>query len=47
MRLAAGAATISFHREIASCLAEVDMVCREIRSLLLNNGLEEAGFAVE
>jgi serine/threonine-protein kinase RsbW len=47
MTLAMGAANISFQREIPSLLAEVDMLCREIRSLLLDNGLGEVSFPVE
>ena len=47
MTLAMGAANISLHREIPSRLAEVDMLCREIRSLLVDNGLGEVSFPVE
>ena len=42
-----GAANNCFQREIPSTLAEVDMLCREIRSLLIDNGLGEVGFPVE
>jgi len=47
MTLAMGAANISLHREIPSRLAEVDMLCKEIRSLLVDNGLEDLSFPVE
>jgi len=42
-----GAANITFHREIPSRLAEVDMLIKEIRSCLVDNGLGEVGFPVE
>ena len=42
-----GAATISFQREIPSLFAGVDMLCQEIRSLLIDNGLGEVSFEVE
>jgi len=42
-----GMAGISLHREIRSHLAEVDPVCREIRSLLEDNGQAAACFGVE
>jgi serine/threonine-protein kinase RsbW len=40
-------ARISLHREIRSHLAEVDPLCREIRSLLEENGLAWVCFAAE
>jgi len=47
MKTAKGAAGISLHREVPSHLAEVDSVCREIRSLLEDNGQRTACFPVE
>jgi len=47
MTLAIGVTGISLHREIPSRLVDADILCREIRSLLVDNGLGEASFPVE
>ncbi len=47
MKAARGPAPLSLHLEIPSRLEEVDRVCREIRSLLRDHGLEEACFSAE
>lgn len=47
MTLAMGVRRISLHREIPSRLPEVDILCREIRALLEDNGLAAVCFGVE
>ena len=47
MTLAIGVTGISRHREIPSRLVDADILCREIRSLLVDNGLGEVSFEVE
>ncbi len=47
MKAAGGPAPLSLHLEIPSRLGEVDGVCREIRSLLRDHGLEGACFSAE
>jgi serine/threonine-protein kinase RsbW len=47
MTPADGLRSISLHREIPSRLVEVDVLCREIRSLLMGKGLAEVSFPVE
>ncbi len=42
-----GKATISLRREIRSSLAEIHLLCAEIRALLLAANLENAAFATE
>jgi serine/threonine-protein kinase RsbW len=47
MKLRNGAQKFKLLRRIPSRLDEVDGVCREIRTVLQNHGLESASFAIE
>ena len=47
MKAVRGPAPLSLHREIPSRLGEVDGVCRDMCSLLRENGLEGACFSAE